>query len=269
MFRTAPNKERDVIEFEYKDFMAQRRVDYSKLRKDLILAQVGYAPGIGAATVANNNTNNNTDNGGNDEDDDFDGCDECEYSPDDGMCIRCERLDVILTPPVPKTEFKSTSAFNQTFAMLSVPISAPAPIPNHVPAPTPSPNPTYELPTKSAPTLQDIFEVLKPLRWRDKDDSVATLQHVRVVPTHTWCRILMDMGMHSHYLIDTIRRTLPGVINALSEEEQRNLGFHIIARGAELYHAIMADPTLCMYMLDNDCVQPLYTFVKQITTPSR
>jgi hypothetical protein len=107
-------------------------------------------------------------------------------------------------------------------------------------------------------TEDNIFDHLKLLQWRDKDEIKMSIQQLNKIPIQT----LNEMFPIMQTLATNLRNALAsqtGAIEAMEEDDRNNFLFHVIAKGKDIYYQSLCEADFCLYMLDT--WQPLYTFI--------
>ena len=115
-------------------------------------------------------------------------------------------------------------------------------------------------PQNSQQAVDDTFNALLSISWRDKDEYKMNDKVLNRVSLNTLIRIFPTMKKLADDLFLAVHEKT-GALDDYDVEEKYNFLFHVIAKGESMYYQSIADPDFCIYLLDN--WQPLYTMMKK------
>lgn len=107
-----------------------------------------------------------------------------------------------------------------------------------------------------------IFRHLVSLGWKDKDEQIMTKADIKKLEVRIFINIFVSMRRMAEKLLEAIYQKTD-VLNKLTPLDRFNFAFHVLAKGKEMYVKSLAEPEVCLYMMDQ--FQPLFEWMKEVT----
>lgn len=107
-----------------------------------------------------------------------------------------------------------------------------------------------------------IFRHLVSLEWKDKDVKIMTKADIKKLEIRIFINIFVSMRRMAEKLLEAIYKKTD-VLNKLSPLDRFNFAYHVLAKGKDVYVKSLADPDVCLYMMDK--FQPLFEWMKEAT----
>ena len=106
---------------------------------------------------------------------------------------------------------------------------------------------------------KNFWIIINKLKWRDSDEERRNIFYIRRYLSNNEIRFIYN---HFPLYANKLEEKLILDINNI---EKKNLLYHIIARGYNYYNAVLNEPELCLYLRNNNLVQPLYSMLVNLT----